>query len=445
VKISIIFIYLELSSIDMNLKQGNKYSFQLGKETKEGVFVNELDGFVYVKLKSGYNIGIKKSNIKKTSLLEEKKHKKSKQEKVTEKKGLPKITILHTGGTVASKVDYSTGAVIAQFSEKEILGLFPEIQDIANITSKLIGNMQSEMMRFAHYNILAKAVKKEAENGADGVIITHGTDTMHFTSAALSFALENLGIPVILVGSQRSSDRPSTDAAINLISAAKFIAEAEYAGVAICMHEDTNDETCTIIPGTKAKKFHSSRRDAFKPINSKPIATVNKKVKTISGYEKKDKTRKINLKLFNEDLKIGIIQPHTQMFAEEFLAYKNFNGVVLELLGIGHLPTMKVDAHTEENEKIIDAIKVLCKKMPVVATAQTVFGRIDMNVYTPGKQLLEAGVIGNYSDIHTETAFIKLAWLLSNYKEEEIKELYEKDIRGELSERTEEGEFLNES
>lgn len=427
----------------MNLKQGNKYSFQLEKETKEGVFVNELNGFVYIKLKSGYNIGIKKENIKKITLLEERKEKEIKEEKVTEKKGLPKISILHTGGTVASKVDYSTGAVIAQFSEKEILKLFPEIKDIANITSKLIGNMQSEMMRFAHYNILAKAVKKEAENGADGVIITHGTDTMHFTSAALSFALENLGIPVILVGSQRSSDRPSTDAAINLIAAARFIADADYSGVAICMHEGTSDEKCIIIPGTKAKKFHTSRRDAFKAINSKPIATVNKKIKTISGYVKRDKTKKIELKLFNEDLKIGIIQPHTQMFAEEFLAYKNFDGVVLELLGIGHLPTRKVDVHTDENEKIIDAIKFLAKKMPVVASAQTVYGRIDMNVYTPGKQLIEAGVIGNYSDIHTETAFIKLAWLLSNYDKKEVKKLFTKNIRGELTKRTEE-EFLSE-
>lgn len=425
----------------MNLKQGNKYSFDLGNETKEGVFVNELNEFIYIKLKSGYNIGVKKTRIKTSKLIEEKKELKTTKTETKHNKKLPNISILHTGGTVASKVDYSTGAVIAQFSEQEILHLFPEIKEIANITSKLVGNMQSEMMRFAHYNILAKAVKEEAEQGADGVIITHGTDTMHFTSAAMTFALENLGIPVLLVGSQRSSDRPSTDAANNLICATTFIANSNFSGVGICMHEGTNDNSCIVLSGVKAKKLHTSRRNAFKGVNSKPLARItieNKKITLLSDFNKKDKKNKIVIKPFKEDLKIGILQPHTQMFAEEILAYKNFDGLVVELLGIGHLPTMKVDKYTDENEKIIEAIKLLSKKMPVVASAQTVFGRIDMNVYSPGKQLLEAGIIGNYSDIHTETAFIKLAWLLSNYKKEEIKELFEKNLRGELTKRTEE-------
>jgi len=427
----------------MKLIQGNKYSFELDNETKEGTFVNDKDGFIYIKLNSGYNIGINKKRIKEFTQLKEKKEIKTKEIQTKHNPKLPKISILHTGGTVASKVDYSTGAVIAQFSEQEILQLFPEIKEIANIDSKFIGNMQSEMIRFAHYNILAKAVKEEAEKGVDGIIITHGTDTLHFTSAALSFALENLGIPVLLVGSQRSSDRPSTDAAINLISASAFIANTNFSGVGICMHEDENDKACIILPGTKAKKFHTSRRDAFKAVNSKPLARIyyeDKKIITLSTFNKKDKTKKIELKLFKENLKVGLIEPHTQMFAEEFLTYKNFDGLVIELLGIGHLPTMKFDKYTNENEKILDAIKTLCKKMPVVASAQTINGRIDMNVYTPGKQLLEAGVIGNYSDMHTETAFIKLAWLISNYDKKEVKELFTTNIRGELSERTQEGD-----
>ena len=130
------------------------------------------------------------------------------------------------------------------------------------------------------------------------------------------------------------------------------------------------------------------------------------------------------------------------MFESEVLTYKHFDGLVIELLGIGHLPSMKVDEFTKENEKILKAIEKLAKKMPVVVAPQTIYGRINMNIYTPGKQLLEAGLIGNYTDMTPETAFIKLAWLLSNYKKEEIKELFEKNLRGEISDRSEKENFL---
>jgi len=426
----------------MKLNQASKYSFNLGDEKKEGIFINETNTHIFIKLKSGYNIGIEKKKIKSIKLLEEKKRStKPKRREVKEKKDLPTISILHTGGTVASKVDYSTGAVMAKFTEEEILQLFPELKDIANVHSRLIRNMQSEMMRFPHYNILAEAVKKEAEKGVDGIIITHGTDTLHYTSAALSFALENLGIPVLLVGSQRSSDRPSTDAATNLISAAKFIANTDYSGVCICMHSDTNDKECAILNGLKSKKFHTSRRDAFKPINARAVATIqidSGKTKFQSTYSKKDKKKKITIKPFNDKLKIGLLEAHPHMYASEILCYKDFDGLVVELLGIGHMPTMKVDEFTEENEKFLKALRELAKKIPVAVSAQTIFGRIDMNVYTPGKQLIDAGLIGNYTDMHPELAFIKLAWLLSNHKKEEVKKLFETNLKGEISERIEE-------
>ncbi len=428
----------------MKLEQGNKYIITTKEEQNEGTFINETDKHIYIKLKSGYNIGIDKTKVETIKKISEKPTRtemKTEKEIQQKNKNLPNITILHTGGTIASKVDYTTGAVIAKFTEKELVELFPELTKIANIDSKLVRNMQSEMIRFAHYNLLAKAAKDEAEKGADGIIITHGTDTLPQTSAALSFALENIGIPLILVGSQRSSDRPSSDASLNLISAAKFIANTDYSGVAICMHEDINDKTCLILPGLKTKKMHTSKRDAFKPINTKPIASINAdtgKTEFRSNYIKKDKHKKITLKLFNEKIKIGLLEAHPQMYAEEIDNYKKFDGLVIKLLGLGHLPTMQIDEYTEENEKILKSIKELTKTIPVVASPQTICGRINMNIYTPGKQLIEAGVIGNYTDIHPETAFIKLAWLLSNYKKEEIKNLYETNLRGEITERIEE-------
>ncbi len=172
------------------------------------------------------------------------------------------ITILHTGGTLASKVS-KTGAVSAQYSAKDILNLYPEIKSLAKIDSKLVANMLSENMNFNHYNLLAKEIKKEIEKGVEGIIITHGTDTLHYTSSALSFILEDLPIPVILVGAQRSSDRGSSDASLNLISAINFITKTDFAEVAICMHSSMEDTSCSILPGTKTRKLHTSRRDAF--------------------------------------------------------------------------------------------------------------------------------------------------------------------------------------
>lgn len=349
---------------------------------------------------------------------------------------MKKISILHTGGTIASKVDYKTGGVSAKFSEKDLLELYPEIKSIAKISSRLIRNMLSEDMNFNHYNLLAKEIQKEVKKGIEGIIITHGTDTLHYTSAALSFILENLPIPVILVGAQRSSDRASSDATLNLISALNFIDKTDFIGVAICMHESINDNSCLILPATKTRKLHSSRRDAFKAINSKPIAKVSKdKVESIDYIHKKPEG-KFEIKLFNPKIKIGIIKTHPNMLSEEFKNYSKFHGLIIEGTGLGHLPINKIDSFTQENQKILNEIKKLAKKIPIIMTSQCIFGRINMNVYSTGRKLQEVGVLGNLHDMTTETAFIKLVWLLSNFKKEQIHKLITETIRGEISNRT---------
>ncbi|MBU1204769.1 MAG: Glu-tRNA(Gln) amidotransferase subunit GatD [Nanoarchaeota archaeon] len=403
---------------------------------------------VILKLESGYNIGIDKKNIKAIKLVKTFERKKEKTAEVKLNKKLPTISILHTGGTIASKVDYKTGAVSAKFSPSEIIDMFPELKKIANIKSRKIASMQSEMMRFVHYNLMAKEIEKEVKKGVNGIIITHGTDTMHYTSAALSFILEDLPVPVILVGSQRSSDRGSTDAGLNLVSACYFIANSDFADVAICMHENLNDESCLILPALKTRKMHTSRRDAFRPINTTPIARVNFNEKNISfmkkDYDKKNKNKKLNLKLFNEKTRVGLIKTHTNMFAEEFLAYKDFDGLVIEGTGLGHLPNEEIDEYTKENKKIFNALSDMIKKgLVAVMSSQTIYGRLQMNVYTPMRELQEIGVLGHLSDMTAETTFIKLAWLLSNYKKEEVKQLITKNLRGEISERVEDKTFLS--
>ncbi|MBI2580804.1 Glu-tRNA(Gln) amidotransferase subunit GatD [Candidatus Woesearchaeota archaeon] len=446
-----------------NPKPGDFVEVVASDETVKGTLLQspELEkDVVIIKLPSGYNIGIDKGKVKRISLLPQLQQKEKSEGEITaakpfsekglsknEKSKVPKISILHTGGTIASKVDYRTGGVTAAFSEEEMLGLFPELKQIAEIKSRKIAQMQSEMMRFPHYNLIAKEVKKEIESGADGVIVTHGTDTMHYTSAALAFILDNLQVPVILVGAQRSSDRGSTDAALNLISAAYFIANSDFCGVAICMHENMSDTSNLILPATKTRKMHTSRRDAFRPINTIAIARVDYEAKNITFFGSHNKkSAAVNnkkLQLFNEKIKVGVIKTHTNMFASEFLAFKGFDGLVVEGTGLGHLPNEEIDKFTAENKKIFAAVKTLIGSGTIVVMApQTIYGRIQLNVYTPQREIQSIGVLGHLSDMTPETTFIKLAWLLSNYGKKEAKELITKNLRGEISERTEPDAFL---
>lgn len=415
-------------------KPGDKVRIKTHREELEGVLMPSTDETILmVKLDNGYNLGFEKKDVLSIKLVEEKKEvKEKKKEKAAFNKNLPTISILHCGGTIASKVDYETGAVKAKFSPEELLEMFPELGRIANLRSRLVANMMSENMRFAHYNLIAQEIAEEVRAGAGGVIITHGTDTLHCTSAALAFALEGLPVPVLLVGSQRSSDRGSSDAFLNLKCAAHFIANSDFGEVGICMHHTAEDDSCIILPACKARKLHSSRRDAFKAVNSSGFALVSEEGRIDwlgKEYRKKGK-RELKLRLFEEKLKIGILKAHPQMFAEELKAYENFDGLILEGTGLGHFQIIGFDGRTEENRAIFQEVEKLAKKMPLAMTTQTIFGTVNMNVYSPGRKLQEAGVLGNLTDMTAETAFIKMAWLLS--QKANPKELWAKNLRGEL-------------
>jgi glutamyl-tRNA(Gln) amidotransferase subunit D len=400
----------------------------------EGILMSDItNSNIVLKLKNGYNIGIDKKKVKKIKLIKKRVEKKSKSNKVVKKK-LPTILILHTGGTIASKVDYKTGGVVAKFSPSELIEMFPTLQNIANIESKLIRNILSEDMRFSHYNIIAEEIKKE-HGKVDGIIVTHGTDTMHYTSAALSFMLEDLGIPILLVGSQKSSDRGSTDARMNIICAAQFIAKSDFAEVGICMHSTTDDENCYILPGLKTKKLHSSRRDAFTVVNAKPFAKVDEygKITYIrTVFNKKNKDKKVKVHKFEKDIKVGFIKSHPNMIPEEISNYSNFDGLIVEGTGLGHLPVNKIDDLTLKHDKIFTELKKLSKKIPIVMCSQTIFGRVNMNVYSTGRKIQEYLISGN--DMTSETAFIKLAWLLSQ-KEKNICDKMTENLKGEFNSR----------
>ena len=424
------------------MKEGDKVRIATNNESFEGILMPSDDKFAVIKLSSGYNVGVNRDRIKELSFIEKLE---SEEESVSKKSSknprLPIISILHTGGTIASKVDYKTGGVISRFSPEELLSKFPEIKDLANIRSRLSSNMFSGDMRFAHQNILVKEIKKEISKGVDGIIITHGTDTMHYSSAGLSFMLKNLPIPVVLVGSQRSSDRGSTDAHVNIISAVAFITQSNASGVFICMHENSDDSSAVILPGVKSRKVHTSARNAFKAVNSSPIASVDPYSKSVSFY-RTDCNKKHNsqgeFSFLDEKLKVGMLYTHPNLMSKIVKSFKGFDGVVLIGTGLGNMSVDVIDNKTRENQKIFEAVQELIGSGTIVVmSSQCIFGAINMNVYQYGRKLKSIGVLGDNTDMHPETAFMKLAWLLSNFDKKNIPELYGKNIVGEISERLE--------
>ena len=421
--------------------------------TKEQVYEGILlprpeifdDDCTILKLDNGYNIGIENKRIEKIEVVEKHQKKKEERHKIEHKEGLPNISILHTGGTIASKVDYRSGGVVAAFSPEDIVSMFPELAEIANIDSELIANMWSDDLRFPHFKLIAKVIEKKLKEGVDGIIIGMGTDNLAVASAALTFIVEQTPVPIILVGAQRSSDRGSSDAGMNLICAAEFIAKTDFAGVAICMHEHSDDKTCAVLPPTKTKKLHSSRRDAFKPVNDTIIARVDynsRKIEFIKkSYNKKDKNRKLVIKP-NMEEKVGLLKITINMFPEQFEFFKNYKGLVIEGTGLGHTPGHVPNELAKIHEKIFPAIKkVIDSGCVVVMTTTCLFGRVEMQVYSKGRDLLKLGVVPG-EDMLPDTAFVKLAWLLGNYKKEEVKELIGKNLRGERRERSDEKGFL---
>ncbi len=445
---------------------GDRVNLVTKKETLKGILLPSADpSLVFVKLDTGYNVGFPKKEVTITALKsEESKRKAERKDKngrkdkessskslfkpsttpsatLSKNKELPPITILHTGGTIASKADYRTGGVVTAFSPSDLITLFPELQHIANIESELVAQMWSDDLRFAHFTLIAKKIEEQVKKGTAGIVLGMGTDNLAVAAAALSFIIEKTPIPIILVGSQRSSDRGSSDAGMNLMCAASFIAKTDFAGVAICMHETEQDTTCAILPGCKTYKLHSSRRDAFKAINAKPIARVDYKSKTTTFLTKEYPRRsaeKLVLKPKMEE-KVGLLKVHVNMFPEQFEFFKEqkYKGLIIEGTGLGHTPGQAPNPLCEIHKKMYPAIKkVIDSGCIVVMATQCLFGGVNMQVYDKGRDLLNLGIIPG-GDMLANTALVKLSWLLANYPRKEVEKLITQNLRGELSERIE--------
>ena len=382
--------------------------------------------FIVIKMSSGYNIGIDSNSI--TSIKKIKSGEEPKFNPPTKpdvKETLPKISILGTGGTIASRIDYKTGAVNPAFSAEELYSIIPELSDYANINTELISNIASEQMNPEDWKNMAEKVIEKIRDENQGIIIGHGTDTMAYTSAALSFALVNCPIPVILTGAQRSTDRPSSDASLNMISSVIVASKNQLNGVYLAMHSSIEDNEVSIHCGTRVRKNHTSRRDAFQSIGIEPIAIVNQGNVTINK-KFNDNKNKFEIKVnFDENVSLLKFHPGFNPKIIDSIVDSNTKGIILEGTGLGHV-----------NSKCNSAIKrAIDKGMFVGMTSQCLNGRIKMTVYSAGRDLLKLGVIP-LEDMLPETALVKLMWAYGNYKDEEIQKIMTTNIAGEFTERS---------
>lgn len=436
------------------IKIGDRIFIIKGKQTYEGLLMPRTEmgdkDSIVLKLDSGYNIGIrygKGTKIKKSEKREPKEIKeetefefgKEKLERIKFDPKKPKISLIMTGGTIISRVDYRTGGVYALEKPEELLTNIPELKNIVNIEDILSPfKKMSEDFNYKDWQILAKLTAKEL-NKNQGVIITQGTDTLHFTSAALSFMLKNLYKPVVLTASQRSSDRGSSDAFMNLICSA-YTSISDIAEVGVCMHATTDDHYCHFIRGVKCRKMHSTRRDAFRSINEMPLAKIwpNGKIDILNKNHKKRSNEKVIADIKFEP-KIALIKsyPGSEPEILEYLVKKGYKGFVIEGTGMGHVPTLA-------EKSWIPTIKNLIKDgIPVVITPQTIYGRINTNVYTNLRILYHEAKAIPAEDMLSETAYVKLGWVLGHTKDlEKVREMMLKNIAGEITDRSEIDTFL---
>ena len=386
---------------------------------------------IVLKLRNGYNVGIHLGRTEKIEVIGEgEKPKFTKAPPLPKQSGLPRVSIISTGGTIASRVDYRTGAVEPALSAEELASVVPELESIAEIDAHILYSEYSENLTPEHWKGMAEEAARKISHGADGIIITHGTDTMHYTAAALSFALQHLPVPVILVGAQRSSDRPSSDAATNLTGGTAIAAAADMAAVGVAMHEEISDHHIIAHKGTRVRKCHSSRRDAFKSIETRPLARYDlttHRLETMDSGTKRDKKRQLTLKpSFDPSAYLLKSYPGFDRRSIDSAIQQGARGIVLEGTGLGHVPRTSYDSISH----------AVGKDIPVFMTSQTIWGRVNLNVYSTGRDLLNLGV-DPLEDMIPETALVKLMWTLAQTKSpDEIRRIMLEPVAGEIIPRT---------
>jgi len=384
---------------------------------------------IVLKLRSGYNIGIAASNIEKITTTGRKEaHYKIPEKEFPYDPRKPRVKLLGTGGTIASRLDYRTGAVIPAFSPGELYGSVPELADICNLETEKLYGVFSENMGPEQWRGTAEAIGREIQRGVQGIVIGHGTDTMHHTAAILSFMVQNSPVPIVMVGSQRSSDRPSSDAALNLMHSVKAAAEGDIAEVMVCMFGPTSDTYGLLHRGTRVRKMHSSYRSTFRTIGDIPIAMVSRESITPlrRDYKRRRGDKEVTVNTaFEEKVSIVYYYPNMRPDIIDSLIDNEYKGIVIAGTGLGHV-----------NKPLYPALKRAKEKnIAVYMTVQTLWGYVQMYVYDTGRDMMELGVVPT-ANMLPEVAYVKLGWALGQSSDlEKVMKIMLTPIAGEITDR----------
>lgn len=384
---------------------------------------------IVIKMPTGYNIGIRAEKIEKVVI----NGRKVANYQIPEKafpydRGKPRVKLFGTGGTIASRLDYRTGAVIPAFSPGELYGSVPELADYCNLETEKLYGVFSENMGPEQWKGTAEAIAKEIEKGVQGIVIGHGTDTMHHTAAILSFMIQNSPVPIVMVGSQRSSDRPSSDAALNLIHSVNTAASSDIAEVMVCMFGPTSDMYGLLHRGTRVRKMHSSYRSTFRTLGDTPIAMVDREKITPlrQDYKRRRSDKEFKLMPYFEE-RVGVVYYYPNMHPDmiDSMIQNGYRGIIIAGTGLGHV-----------NKPLYPALKrAQDAGVAVYMTVQTLWGYVQMYVYETGREMMELGVVPT-ANMLPEVAYMKLCWALGQTEDiEEVKRIMLTPINGEITER----------
>jgi glutamyl-tRNA(Gln) amidotransferase subunit D len=384
---------------------------------------------VVLKLETGYNIGVRHDTIEKIDVT----GRKVANYQIPEKEFpfdpvKPRVKLFGTGGTIASRLDYRTGAVIPAFSPGELYGSVPELADICNMETEKLYGVFSENMGPNEWMGTAEAIAAEIEKGVAGIVVGHGTDTMHHTAAALSFMLQDSPVPIVMVGSQRSSDRPSSDAAINLINSTRTAAASDIAEVMVCMFGPTSDKYGLLHRGTRVRKMHSSYRSTFRTLSDIPLGKIDETGVTPfrEDYNRRRQDNKIKLNaVFDDRVSLVYYYPAMKPDIIDSLIDNGYKGIVIAGTGLGHV-----------NKPLYPALDRARKAgLHVYMTVQTMWGFVQMYVYETGREIMGKGVIPA-ANMLPEVAYVKLGWALGQSQDHaEVKRIMLSPVNGETTER----------
>ncbi|MHA1518637.1 MAG: Glu-tRNA(Gln) amidotransferase subunit GatD [Promethearchaeota archaeon] len=420
--------------IEKNIGAWSIVKVTRGNAVYEGVVLprseHTSEDYLVVKVDTGYNVGIK---ITDETTIEELGYRKGEYKlpsvDVKINPDLPKVSLLGTGGTVASRLDYRTGAVLPAFTPEELFSAVPELMKICNLTPKKIYGILSENFKPEFWIKTAQEIMKEFKDGANGVIIGHGTDTMAFTASALSFMFQDLAAPIVCVGSQRSSDRPSSDGPLNIIDASYIAGHADLAEVVVCMHGNTSDSYNLIHRATRVRKMHSSRRDAFRTISDVPLGYIDANQSVT--WLKDDVKRRGNIEdtWLNDKMDERVAMLYFYPGMDEDLIHaaidKKYHGLVIIGTGLGHVSSYLFDALERAQQE----------EIPTVITVEPLFGFTNLRVYETGRDMLARGVIEG-ANMLPSTAYAKLIWTLGQTRNyEEVRKIMMTNLRGEITTR----------